>query len=233
MPHSSKLTRGTPTKPARGWRSGVATIPTFSKDGKKSGTLAVPKELREAHTNHDFLHQVTVGLQANLRRATAHTKTRGEASGGGRKPWRQKGTGRARAGSSRSPIWRGGGVTHGPRKNRNYGVRITGKMRRVAFRQVLAAKIRDGEIFVVSNVDLAKPKTKLVETFLHRFPLKEGKIVLVVDEAKQDLIRATNNLPYLTLRTVQTVNLLDFLTCDSVVITKAAFETLESRYAGL
>ncbi len=231
MPISSKPAKATSTKPVQGRHRRLATIPAYSKEGKKSGTLALPKILNEARVNHNFLHQVSVGMLANLRRSTAHVKTRGEVSGGGRKPWRQKGTGRARAGSSRSPLWRGGGITHGPRNNRNFGVRITGQARRIAFRQVLSAKIRDEEVFVIASLDIAKPKTKLVEEFLQRLPLKEGRIVMIVEKVEEDLARATNNLPYLTLRSVQTVNLLDLLTADSIIITKNAFTSLEPRYA--
>ena len=209
----------------------MTTIPTFSKDGKKSGTIAVPKVLSETKSSRVLLHQVVTGLLSNMHRETAHTKTRGEVRGGGRKPWRQKGTGRARAGSIRSPLWRGGGTTFGPRNTRNFAVRMPHTARRMAFRQVLAEKIRHGEVFVVTSLELAKPKTKIVEALLQRLPLREGRILLIIEELSPELSRATNNLPYLTLRTHLTTNVLDLLVADSVVLTKQAFTALEQRYA--
>jgi len=206
------------------------TIPSFSKDGKKSGTLAVPKIFSDTKRSNALLHQVVTGLKANLRRGTAHTKTRGDVSGGGRKPWRQKGTGRARAGSIRSPLWRGGGTTFGPRSDRNYEARVPTAMKKTALKQVLAQKIKDGEVFTVASLELSKPKTRLLETYLQKLPLKEGRILVVTGKPHADLARAGQNLPYLTVRTASLVNLLDLLTADSVVVTKDVWQTWEKQY---
>jgi large subunit ribosomal protein L4 len=203
---------------------------TYSKDGKKSGTVKVPKFASDATLRADLVHQVALSYLANLRRSTAHTKTRGEVRGGGRKPWRQKGTGRARAGSIRSPLWRGGGTIFGPRKVRNFQKRIPASMRDRAFSQVLAGKIRDHEVFVVTTLDLPKPKTKLFEVALHKLPLKEGRILVIIASPVPELMRAAHNVPYITVKTGHTVNVLDLLVADSVIITKEALAVLEERY---
>lgn len=205
-------------------------LATFSKEGKKSGSVTVPRSLTEVKPSHALLHQVVTGLLSNLRRGTAATKTRGEVRGGGKKPWRQKGTGRARAGSIRSPLWRGGGIVFGPRRTRNYAKRIPFAMRRLAFSQVLAEKIRRGDLIIITEFSLPKPKTRLVEALLSKLPVKEGRILVIVEELKDELKRATHNLPYLVLRTVKSVNVVDLLTADSIVITKKALTALEDKY---
>ena len=209
----------------------MSTLPVFSRDGQKSGRLSLNPKLFAVRPNRALLHQVAVGLLANQRRATAHTKTRGEVRGGGRKPWRQKGTGKARAGSIRSPLWRGGGTVFGPRNVRNYAHRLPAAMKRAAFRQVLAEKVRRGEVVVLANLPLSHPKTKVMEELFTKLPIKEGRILLLIEEATEALRRATANLPYLTLRTPTTVNVLDLLLADSIVTTKAALTALEERYA--
>jgi large subunit ribosomal protein L4 len=135
-----------------------ATI--YSVTGASAGTIALPENLFGRQWNADLVHQVVVGMQANARPTVAHTKFRGEVSGGGKKPWKQKGTGRARHGSNRSPIWKGGGVTHGPRAEKSYEVKINRKMRMAALAAVLSRKLKDGEVIFVDKLDFSVPKTK-------------------------------------------------------------------------
>ena len=132
----------------------------FTMDGKENGSLTLPAEIFGASWNADLVHQVVIGMQANARKSIANTKTRAEVSGGGKKPWKQKGTGRARHGSNRSPIWKGGGVTHGPRAEKDYSVKINKKMRLAALKSVLSRKWRDGEVIFVDTMNFATPKTK-------------------------------------------------------------------------
>jgi large subunit ribosomal protein L4 len=131
----------------------------YSMTGTKSGTIALPAELFGAKWNADLVHQVVIGMQANARPTVANTKFRGEVRGGGKKPWKQKGTGRARHGSTRSPIWSGGGVAHGPRSERDYSVKINRKQRARALASLLSRKWKDGEVVFVDTLSFAAPKT--------------------------------------------------------------------------
>lgn len=131
----------------------------YSMAGAKSGTIALPPALFGATWNGDLVHQVVLGMLANARPVTAHTKFRGEVRGGGKKPWKQKGTGRARHGSTRSPIWVGGGTTHGPRAERDYSVKINRKQKNAALASVLSKKFKDGELIFVDSFAFSAPKT--------------------------------------------------------------------------
>lgn len=137
------------------------SVPLFTIAGKEAGKITLPAGIFGVSWNADLVHQVTLGMQANARAGLgrAHTKGRGEVRGGGKKPWRQKGTGRARHGSIRSPIWRGGGVTHGPRADKEYGVRIPKKMRAKALFSVLSKKLSDGQVLFVDALPFTGPKT--------------------------------------------------------------------------
>lgn len=133
--------------------------PIYNTQGKQKGTIALPERLFGVEWNDSLMHQVVHAMMANARPAVAHTKGRGDVRGGGKKPWRQKGTGRARHGSIRSPIWRGGGVTHGPRKEKNYTQSIPKKMRAKALFMALSKKFADGEVLFVDSFGIAEPKT--------------------------------------------------------------------------
>jgi large subunit ribosomal protein L4 len=135
------------------------SVPVFTQDGKEAGTIELPSKVFGAPWRADLVHQVFVGMEGNARMQTADTKNRGEVRGGGRKPWKQKGTGRARHGSSRSPIWRGGGITFGPRAEKKYERTIPKRMRAEALASVLSRKLRDGEILFVDSISLKAPKT--------------------------------------------------------------------------
>ena len=124
-------------------------VPLYNIEGKEEGTALLPKEIFEVKMNADLVHQVVVSQMSNRRQITAHTKDRSEVRGGGRKPWRQKGTGRARAGSSRSPLWKGGGVTFGPRKDRNFKKEIPAKIRKKALFMVLSEKAKENTVIIL------------------------------------------------------------------------------------
>lgn len=142
------------------------SAPIFSTDGKEAGSIDLPEAVFGLAWNGDLVHQVVTGMQSNARFGNAHTKDRSEVSGGGKKPWKQKGTGRARHGSSRSPIWRGGGITFGPRSDKDYTKAIPKKMRVKALFTALSQKLRDGEIIFVDSFNLSTPKTKQAEAML-------------------------------------------------------------------
>ncbi|OGC81222.1 50S ribosomal protein L4 [Candidatus Adlerbacteria bacterium RIFCSPLOWO2_01_FULL_51_16] len=138
----------------------------YNIKGEKAGTVNLPENIFGLPWNADLVHQVVIGMQANARQGSAHAKTRGEVRGGGKKPWQQKGTGRARHGSSRSPIWKGGGVTHGPRKDKIYAKKINQKMRQKALLVSLSRKFKDGEILFVDSLELQEPKAKQARAVL-------------------------------------------------------------------
>lgn len=207
-----------------------ATI--WGADGKSAGTLALPAELFGAAWNADLVHQVVVGMQANARPITAHTKFRGEVSGGGKKPWKQKGTGRARHGSTRSPIWRGGGVTHGPRAEKVYAVKINRKMRVAALVSVLSKKWQDGEVLFVSPMNFAAPKTKDAKAALVAIATGAGKSDLatkrknaaLVAFAKKDsnVAKSFQNIGSLTLEEARNLNPVDLVNKKYLVIENPA-----------
>lgn len=132
----------------------------YNREGKEAGKVTVPESIFGLPWNADLVHQVVVSMQSNARLPIAHARTRGEVRGGGKKPWRQKGTGRARHGSSRSPIWVGGGVTHGPRNDKNYERKVNKKMRVKALFTLLSKKYKDNEVVFVDEVSIKEPKTK-------------------------------------------------------------------------
>ena len=132
----------------------------YNKEGKESGNIKLPEKIFGLPWNADLMHQIMISYASNKRSGTAHTKDRSEVRGGGKKPWKQKGTGRARHGSRRSPIWIGGGTTHGPGSERNYDRAINKKMRRKALYTALSQKLRDGELVFVDSLSFAEPKTK-------------------------------------------------------------------------
>lgn len=132
----------------------------YNQEGKETGKIALPETVFGAKWNADLVHQVATSLASSARANTAHTKTRGEVSGGGKKPWRQKGTGRARHGSIRSPIWVGGGVAHGPRSDKNYARKVSKGMKQKALFSALSAKMRDGEVVFLSAIAIPEIKTK-------------------------------------------------------------------------
>lgn len=146
----------------------------FDANGKNSGTIALPGNIFGLSWNADLVHQVVTSMLGNMRPTVAHAKNRGEVRGGGKKPWKQKGTGRARHGSSRSPIWVGGGVTHGPRSDKDYSRKINKKMKRKALAVILSKKFKDGEVLFVESIKTEVPKTKDAKSFLTKISSIKG-----------------------------------------------------------
>lgn len=141
----------------------------YNKEGKETGKVDLPEKVFGARWNADLVHQVVTGMQANARQPWAHAHDRSEQRGGGRKPWRQKGTGRARHGSRRSPLWRGGGVTFGPRKEKDYSQKINKKMRALALYSALSRKFKEGEVLFVETLNFKKPKASDAKSVLDIF----------------------------------------------------------------
>ena len=202
----------------------VTELPVYGLNGKEVRRLKVDEPLSDAKLNRPLLSQAILMMQANQRQGTHATKTRGEVSGGGKKPWRQKGTGRARAGSIRSPLWRHGGTTFGPMP-REYRKVIPKQMRVRALQMSLQAKLQDHELLLVEPLFFDKPKTKGLASFLKTLPLK-GKTLVVVGKMTLPLQRSARNIPRLLLKAGKDINAYDLLKARSVVIEEAAFEAL-------
>lgn len=185
---------------------------------------ALPDSVFGVKLNRATAHQGLVRQQANARRGTQKTKARGEVRGGGTKPWKQKGTGRARAGSRRSPLWRGGAMIHaiGPR---DYTQHMPRNMRREALRSVLAERAREGAVTVVDSIDLPEPKTRLVEGFLDQLETRTALFVVV--EPSRNLLLGARNLPEAKVVTLDTINVEDFIRFEKLVFTRDALGKLE------
>ncbi len=218
-------------------------LAVLDMSGKSVGNIELAPEVFEVDYHEAIIHQVTVGLQANLRHGTSCTKTRGEVRGGGRKPWRQKGTGMARAGSRRSPIWKGGGTTFGPRP-RKYTQKLPVKMRHLAMRSALSQRVREEGLIPVKAIEMKEFKTKAfaqfladikVETAVPKQKPAEGekkkilgvpKALIVLDAADVKVQKSAANLPNVRVAFVNNLNLLDVVMAKRLVFTQAALEKI-------
>ncbi len=216
-----------------------ATI--YSQKGTSAGTIKLPETIFGVKWNNDLVHQVVVGMLSNKRAGTAHTKDRGEVSGGGKKPWKQKGTGRARHGSSRSPIWVGGGTTHGPRSEKDYSKKINRKMAAKALFTILSRKYADGKILFVDGLSLSSPKTKDAATILEslaktsgfeKITSKKHTAVLIAMPEKGDAItKSFANLPGATLTSATELSALSVFNANHIIIVdpKKSLDSLSAK----
>jgi large subunit ribosomal protein L4 len=195
--------------------------------GKKVGDRDLPEDLFEARVNVPLMHQVVVAGLAALRAGTHSTKTRAEVRGGGRKPWRQKGTGRARQGSTRAPQWTGGGVAHGP-KPRSYEQRTNKKMKRAALLSALTDTHQSGKLAIIDAFDFDEPRTKDAVAVIESLELA-GKILVVLDQPTEVVERSFNNLPYVKVSYARSLNVYELLAADRVLFTSAAMDVLEGK----
>ncbi|PJE64810.1 MAG: 50S ribosomal protein L4 [Candidatus Ryanbacteria bacterium CG10_big_fil_rev_8_21_14_0_10_43_42] len=207
----------------------------YNMEGKNIGTVALPEAVFGVAWNADLVHQAVVVQRSRARQNLAHTKGRGEVSGGGKKPWRQKGTGRARHGSSRSPIWSGGGVTHGPTKDTVYAKDITKTMRKKALLMSLSAKARDGEIIVMDTLTFPEGRTKhAAQTFtalraekhMAHIGKKGGRVLLALPTYDAATIRSMRNIPFVGSEEARNLHAKDILACKYVVLPKESLSVL-------
>lgn len=215
----------------------------YAVDGKKAGTISLSEKIFGAKWNADLVHQVVIGMQANARQPWAHTKDRSEISGGGRKPWKQKGTGRARHGSSRSPIWRHGGVTFGPRNDKDYSVKINRKMRANALFAVLSKKYAEGQILFVNELSLKSPKTAEAREIMNKLGTIEGfegvatrrnnALYVILPKMDTPTKKSFNNMGNVLMGTINTLNPVDVLSYKYLVLVapEESISTLEARRA--
>lgn len=200
-------------------------VAVFNIEGKQVGDMELNDDVFAVEINEALLHKVIVNQLANRRQGTVATKTRGLVSGGGRKPWRQKGTGRARVGSTRTPVWVGGGVTFGP-EPRDYSYKMPKKARRAALRSALSVKVRDGKFVIVDQLAIDKPKTKTIVEILEALEANT-KTLVVLSEWDTNIYLALRNIPNTLLSKSVGLNVYDILNHDKIVITKDAVAKLE------
>jgi large subunit ribosomal protein L4 len=195
--------------------------------GKKSNSIELPKEKFGVHVNDAVIHQAVVMYHANTRQGNAATKDRGLVSGGGKKPWRQKGTGRARAGSSRSPLWKKGGITFGP-VPRDFSMAVPKKIRTAALRESLNAKFLSNEIICIDKFEVPSGKTKDFAKILENLKLN-GRVLALLDGSDEKILLASRNIARLTMNRASDVNARDILSNKNLLVTKTALETLLKR----
>ncbi|MBI1888369.1 MAG: 50S ribosomal protein L4 [Candidatus Spechtbacteria bacterium] len=205
-------------------------VNTFNQNGEQIGKTELPSEIFGVKINSALLAQVAVAQRANARKVIAHTKGRGDVRGGGKKPWRQKGTGRARQGSIRSPIWKGGGVSLGPTSERNFKQKINKKMNRKAVLTALSGKAKDEELILVDAVALQSPKTKEMAKIVEKIVPDSASALLVLDKRDATIERAGRNIPDFHLTDVSSLNVLDVLRHKYIIITKATLRAFEEKY---
>ncbi|MEI8130988.1 MAG: 50S ribosomal protein L4 [Leptolinea sp.] len=205
-------------------------VDVLNMEGKKVRTVELSPSVFEAPINLDLMHQAYLRQMANARLGTHDTKTRAEVRGGGKKPWRQKGTGRARQGSSRSPIWKGGGGAHTPHPHL-YTQAMPLKMRRAAIRSALTVKAQEANIVVIDEMILAEPKTRLMAAALNSLVGSASALVVIPDktEAMEWIIRSTNNLPDTKVLMAGYLNIRDLLTFDKLVLPVAALDVITTN----
>lgn len=204
-------------------------IPVRDRDGKTIEEINVSPEVFEVDVNEAVVHQVVKAQLAAARRGTASTKTRDEVRGGGRKPWRQKGTGRARIGSIRAPHWVGGGTVFGPTP-RDYSFNVPKKMRRLALKSILSMKARDGKLIVVDDFGLTEPKTKDAVKVLKNLEAN-AKTTVIVGQAQDNEVKATRNIEGVRVIYSSEINAYDLLNNEFVVMTRAALNAVEEGLA--
>lgn len=204
-------------------------LKVYDMKAKEVGKIDLNNDVFAQEYNEPLIHQVVVAQLANKRQGTKSTLTRAEVRGGGAKPWRQKGTGRARQGSIRSPQWIKGGVVFAP-KPRDFSQKINKKMKDIALKSALSAKITDGNFTVLKELAIKQAKTKEVQSVLDSFKVK-GKVLVVVDNYSEDILRASRNIPNITLTTAEMINVYDLVANAKCIITEGAVKKLEEVYA--
>ena len=204
-------------------------VNVYNMLGEQVGEIELNDDVFGIEVNQHVVYEVVKNQLANRRQGTQSAKTRAEVRGGGRKPWRQKGTGRARAGSSRSPVWTGGGVTFAP-KPRDYSYKVPKKVKRLAMKSALTSKVENNEIIVIDELNFDAPKTKDMVNLLKKLNA-DRKALIVTAEKNENVIRSANNIPAIQTTVVNNLNVYDILKYNSFIITKDAVRKVEEVYA--
>ncbi|MDD4332737.1 MAG: 50S ribosomal protein L4 [Patescibacteria group bacterium] len=213
-------------------------INVYNQNGEQAGTVEVSEKIFGVKVNSVLMHQAVVAQMANERQVLAHTKGRGDVRGGGKKPWKQKGTGRARAGSSRSPIWIGGGVTFGPTKERNFSKKLNKKMRQKAIKMALSEKLSNNNLVIVDKLDIKDFKTKVfnqiiknIENKIFNYKKDIKRNVLIINNEKDEKVKYSGrNLAGVKMLNLENINIVDLLKYKNYILTKETIAKLEERY---
>ena len=203
-------------------------LDVFDLKKKKTGTADLKSEVFEQPVKESLLHQVVRWQLASKRSGTASTKTRGEVRGGGKKPWKQKGLGRARAGSNRSPIWRGGGITFGP-KPKDWSFSLPKKVRKQALKAALSHKFNENEIYVLDKIEFPEIKTKQVASFMKNFDIT--KCLILIDDENVNLLKSANNIQEVKILNNNGINVYDLLNYKHLVMTKSSLDKVQEVLA--
>mgnify|MGYP003302054912 FL=1 len=206
----------------------MANVSVYNMEGKEVGTMELNDAVFGVEVNEHLVHAVVVAQLANKRQGTQKAKTRSEVSGGGRKPWRQKGTGHARQGSTRAPQWTGGGVVFAPTP-RDYTIKLNKKERRLALKSVLTAKVQENKFIVLDELKLDEIKTKKFQAVLNN--LNVNKAMVVLNENDKNVVMSAKNIPNVITAQTNTINVYDILKYNTMIVTKAAVETIQEVYA--
>ena len=207
----------------------MSTIKVFDMAGKETGSVELSDAIFGIEPNMSVVHEVVKNHLANCRQGTQSALTRAEVSGGGRKPWRQKGTGRARQGSTRAPQWTHGGIVFAP-KPRSYSYVLNKKVKRLALKSVLSAKVADGELIVVDKIEMGEIKTKTFRQFLNAVKA-DGKTVVVTPEVNANVVKSARNLPGVVTAPAKLINVYDLVNAKYLVVDKDALAVIEEVFA--
>jgi large subunit ribosomal protein L4 len=206
------------------------TLPIYNSEGKETGTIKLDTAVFDGIVNQDAVYQAVVAYRANQRKGLAATKTRGEVSGGGRKPWKQKGTGRARVGSTRSPLWRHGGVVFGPHP-KDFSYTLPQKIRSLALKSGLNAKVKDNDFMVLEGLSLATAKTKEAARVLNNLKIdRSNKALLLYGELNTNIVKAMRNISFIDVNSAKDANVYEVLSHKKLIITKDGLTAIYTRF---
>ena len=206
----------------------MANVSVYNMEGKEVGTMELNDAVFGVEINDHLVHLAVVRQLANNRQGTQKAKTRSEVSGGGRKPWRQKGTGHARQGSTRSPQWTGGGFVFAP-VPRDYSIKMNKKERRLALKSALTSRVQENKLIVLEDLTLDEAKTKAMQTVLNN--LNVSKALVVLNEENKNVVLSTRNIPDVVTAYTNTINVFDILKYNTLILTKSAVASIEEVYA--
>ena len=206
----------------------MANVSVYNMEGKEVGTMELNDAVFGVEINDHLVHLAVVRQLANNRQGTQKAKTRSEVSGGGRKPWRQKVTGHARQGSTRSPQWTGGGVVFAP-VPRDYSIKMNKKERRLALKSALTSRVQENKLIVLEDLTLDEAKTKAMQTVLNN--LNVSKALVVLNEENKNVVLSTRNIPDVVTAYTNTINVFDILKYNTLILTKSAVASIEEVYA--